>query len=195
MPLVEGDDVVLREGRVVDDVGQAPPSSADAEGRVLFSMDRITPQQGRVQQDAQYDQPSKAMVFNDGRTLRLSGNAWKSLEHPYTVTPNTVLEAEFRTTHPGEIHAIGFDNSIDTGGGAWQYGAFQLFGSESVPHVSRQYIVPEAGRWVRVKIPVGRHYTGRFDRLLFVCDDDAAGAADSWFRNVRVYEQENADQP
>lgn len=182
--LAEGDDVVLRDGSLVE-----TPATDDPVGLVRFSTDRIGAQQVQLKQDGQYDQPTQATVFNDGRTLRLGGNAWKTLDHPYDVTPLTVLEADFRTTRPGEIHAIGFDGAIAYGDKTWRYTAFQLFGSETVPHVPTLYVLAEAGRWVHVKIPVGEHFVGHFDRLMFVCDDDAAGAADSWFRNVRVYER------
>ena len=182
--LAAGDEAQLRDGRLIS------PAAVDDDADVVrFSTDRIGSQQVQLKQDGQFGQPTRAMVFNDGRTLRLAGNAWKTLAHPYDVTPNTVLEAEFRTTRPGEIHAIGFDGSIPVGDKAWRYTAFQIYGSESVAHVSSQYLLPAAGQWTHVKIPVGEHFVGHFDRLMFVCDDDAAGAAESWFRNVRVYER------
>ena len=42
--------------------------------------------------------------------------------------------------------------------------------------------------WVQYSIPVGSFYTGSFDRLFFVNDNDAGSGNNSFFRNVTVHE-------
>ncbi len=49
-------------------------------------------------------------VEDGGATLRLTGNTWKKIDLPYTVTANTVIEFDFASSQQGEIHGIGFDN-------------------------------------------------------------------------------------
>lgn len=180
--LIAGDGVGVKEGRFIEP-GLA--ESNEVRGReVVFSRQKIKPFVGGVHQDGQHGLPTVAQVFENGRTLRLSGNAWKTVDFEYTVTPRTVIEAEMRVPHTGEILGMGFD--ISRGG---SYGVFQLFGSETIPSISRQYQMNQMTGWTRVTLPVGEHYTGKFQRLLFTCDDDIAGAGESWFRNVRVYER------
>ncbi|MEZ4685122.1 MAG: fibronectin type III domain-containing protein [Bacteroidia bacterium] len=66
-------------------------------------------------------------VQSTGETIVLQGNAWKAINLNYTVTPNTMLEFDFRSTAQGEIHGIGFDN--DNVIGAAQ--TFKLYGTQN----------------------------------------------------------------
>ena len=45
----------------------------------------------------------------DGTTISLSGNAWKALDLPVTITENTVLSFDLSIEDAGEIVGIGFD--------------------------------------------------------------------------------------
>ena len=67
-----------------------------------------------------------AEIKGGGKELRLSEDAWKSINFAYDVTANTVLEFEFAGTNEGEVYGIGFDNdvflSIER--------IFQLFGTQ-----------------------------------------------------------------
>lgn len=177
-----GDGAILREGALI-----APGMSDKSEintAAVRFDADQIVAY-APGKQDGQHDKPTRADVLEDGRMLRLTGNAWKTIPFAYDVTENTMIEAEFRARRPGEIYALGFLASDREG----FFGALQVWGDENVDSIPREHALTEADGWVRVTLPVGRHYTGRYERLLFVCDDDASGDADGWFRNVRVYEQ------
>jgi hypothetical protein len=49
-------------------------------------------------------------VQDGGATLFIQNNAWKSISYNYTVTANTVIEFDFRSTLQGEIHGLAFDN-------------------------------------------------------------------------------------
>ncbi|QNN21933.1 hypothetical protein HED60_06495 [Planctomycetales bacterium ZRK34] len=180
--LVAGEGVCIRDGRLAE-----PGATGQTEAAVdpvVFTEQKIKPYVGGVHQDGQHGLPTSAQVFEDGRTLRLVGNAWKTVAYPYNVTPNTIIEAEVRVPRLGELQGMGFD--VSRGG---NYGAFQIFGSETIPSISREYLTGRKTGWMRVSVPVGKHYTGKFERLLFMCDDDVAGEGECWFRNVRVYER------
>jgi hypothetical protein len=56
------------------------------------------------------DQNSIVNIEDNGATLHITGNGWKKIEFPYPLSPNTVIEFDFRSSVQGEIHSIGFDN-------------------------------------------------------------------------------------
>ena len=131
-------------------------------------------------------------VEDDGTTLHLQGNGWKKLDLPYTVTEDTVLEFDFRSSAEGEIHGIGFDSdnniSADT--------TFKLHGTQTWGRSDFDNYDGEAGQWQHYKIRVGDYFTGDFDQLVFVNDHDVSHPdGESLFRNVRVYEESAAVAP
>ncbi|MEO1450842.1 MAG: S8 family serine peptidase, partial [Bacteroidota bacterium] len=121
-------------------------------------------------------------IQDGGATLFLQNNAWKSISYSYTVTPSTVIEFDFRSTNQGEIHGIGFDNnnSISSGFTFRVYGT-QNWGIGNFDNYS-------GTSWTTYVIPVGTFYTGNFNRMFFVADDDAAASNNAFFRNIKVYE-------
>lgn len=168
-------------------IGQS--NDNEAPGRVIFETDRIG---SYIAQDAKGNTTSSFEVLEGGRTLRLSGNAWKTIPLAYQVQSNTVIELEFRSAKPGEIHAIGFDRKSDN---PPRYGVIQLAGKEvdvSFPPLG-QPVVPR--RWTKLTVPIGQYYTGPLKRLLLVSDDDADSNAEGWFRNVHIYEPPKENQP
>jgi hypothetical protein len=58
---------------------------------------------------ATHTDPTSATVLDDGRTLKISGNAWKKISLPTTIASNTCLIFDFKAENVEEIHAIGFD--------------------------------------------------------------------------------------
>ncbi|QNN20892.1 FecR domain-containing protein [Planctomycetales bacterium ZRK34] len=152
---------------------------------VRFDADGIEPYLSAFPQDGHRGTPTAFHVLDNGLTLHLVGNVWKTYKLPYNVTRRTVIEFEFRTDRPGEIHAIGFDT------GKMPYGAVQFFGPEqrdNFPHIA----YPESvGDWTTVRVPIGEHFRGKFKRLLLVNDDDASAVAESWYRNIRIYEDDS----
>ena len=125
-----------------------------------------------------------ATVAAGGSELRLSTGAWKSIDFAYEITPSTVIEFEFKPTGQGEVHGIGFDDdeylSLER--------IFQVYGTQE--HGIQDYHNYTGSGWRSYSIPVGQFYTGSFDRMFFVMDqDEAGGTAESLFKNVRVYEQ------
>ena len=110
-----------------------------------------------------------AAIQDGGATLVLSNNAWKDISLNYNVTASTVLEFDFRSTDEGEIHGIGFDNDEALSSNR----TFQVYGTQNWGLSNYSYTTP--GAFETITIPVGSFYTGSFNRLFFVCDDDATG--------------------
>ncbi len=135
-----------------------------------------------VSQDA-----GQYQLLNSGQTLYILNNAWKAVALDYTITPNSVLEFEFRSTKRGEIHGIGFDDDEYISSGL----TFRVYGSQFWG-IGDFANYPGDGNWKSYSIPVGQYYTGTANRLFFVADHDS-GTRDgnSYFRNVRIHEGES----
>ncbi len=126
-----------------------------------------------------------AEVGSSRYELILSGNVWKSISFDYEVTKNTVLEFEFASDVEGEIHGIGFEND----GAISSELTFNLYGSQDWGFDLIKY--ESQGNFVKMSIPVGQLYTGQFNRLVFVMDNDSDfSLSNSIFRNVRVFESD-----
>lgn len=121
-------------------------------------------------------------VQDAGATLFVENNTWKYISYPYTVTANTVIDFEFRSTSQGEIHGIGFDNDNTISSDR----TFKVHGSQNWGITN--YDNYSGSDWVAYSIPVGSFYTGSFDRLFFTNDNDAGSGNNSYFRNVVVRE-------
>lgn len=122
-------------------------------------------------------------VEDGGLTLELVNNSWKYIDFPYTVTANTVLQVDFKSSVEGEIHGIGFDNDNFIAG---TY-VFKFHGTQSYGYLNYDDYAPSD--WKTYTIPVGTFYTGVFDRLCFINDNDVSpNTGNSWFRNVRIFE-------
>ncbi len=121
-------------------------------------------------------------VQDGGSTLFMENNTWKYISFPYTVTTNTVIDFEFRSTSEGEIHGIGFDsdNSISSNL-TFKVHGIQNWGITNYDNYS-------GSDWVAYSIPVGSFYTGSFDRMFFTNDNDAGSGNNSYFRNIVVRE-------
>ncbi|MFK7971624.1 MAG: fibronectin type III domain-containing protein [Bacteroidia bacterium] len=122
-------------------------------------------------------------VQDAGATVLVENNGWKAVLLNYTVTANTVIEFDFRSTVQGEIHGIGFDNDNNISSNR----TFKVHGTQSWGYLN--YDNYTGNTWTSYVIPVGNFYTGSFDRLAFICDSDGgAQTGNSYFRNVRIYE-------
>lgn len=125
-------------------------------------------------------------VQDGGRTLLIEDNAWKKIALPanYQVTPNTLLQFDFRSTEEGEVHGIRFDNNDTPDWGTY---SFKLHGTQGWGIRDFDNYAPL--QWHTYVIPVGEYYTGTFDRLVFVCDkDNGAPTSNAYFRDVKFYE-------
>ncbi len=157
-----------------------------ATGTVLdFSAQTITSYDG-VNQDVTgtYD------LHDAGRTLHLTGNTWKKISLPTTMTPATVLEFDFRTGSGGEVHGIGFD----TDDALSAAGFIQVYGSQNFGITTQKNYAPTG--WVHYRIEVGKLLAGSFNYLVFASDHDIANpTAESYYANVRVFEDPNLIPP
>ncbi|MEM7106775.1 MAG: fibronectin type III domain-containing protein, partial [Bacteroidota bacterium] len=127
-------------------------------------------------------------IIDNQSTLFLQGNSWKQAAFNYVLTPNTILELDFKSTDEGEIQGIGFDNDITQD----QQKIFQLYGAQVWGIQS--YNDYSGSDWKHYVIRVGDHFTGSIDRLVFVGDEDRTGAnQNGYFRNISVYEENNHD--
>lgn len=122
-------------------------------------------------------------VQDGGATVFIQNNAWKAVNLNYTVTANTVVEFDFRSTLQGEIHGVGFDtdNSISSNL------TFKVHGTQNWGITN--YDNYSGTGWVTYTIPVGTFYTGSFNKFFFVADHDASpNNGNAYFRNVKIYE-------
>ncbi len=122
-------------------------------------------------------------INESGDEITLTNNAWKAISFPYTITENTVLEFEFKSTSIGDLHAIGLDNNN------WQTHAhtFKLHGTQ--PWGNTTFFNYEGDDYQLFTIPIGQFYTGDFNRIFFIADhDQIIPSGDSYFRNVKIYE-------
>lgn len=121
----------------------------------------------------------------DNETLKLSGNSWKKIDFDYTLTDQTVLEFEFKSGLQGEIHGIGLDtDNLHSGTSHIQFYGTQGYGQQN----------PESydgsGDWQSFTLTLADFYDAgtAFNHLTFVNDDDSQAQAESYFRNIKIYE-------
>ena len=150
---------------------------APAPNTINFNDYSVDPYGGRQ------DYTGTSTIEDGGSTLHLTGNRWKKIDLPYTITANTVIEFDFSSTSQGEIHGIGFDTNANIssnrtfrvyGTQNWGIGDYDNYSGSGTAH----YV-----------IPVGQHYTGSVINMFFTNDHDVSSpSAVSVFSNVRIYE-------
>ena len=139
------------------------------------------------------DRQPQVEVQDAGNTLKLSQNTWKKLDFDYNITEDTVLSFEFKSGSKGEIHGIGFDdNNRLSSKKAFQLDGTQTWGRQDF----RNYATSSqgsSGDWKRYEISVGEFFTGDVSYLTLINDHDLSPRnAESFFRDVRVFEQSEA---
>jgi len=161
------------EMRVSDETGMTPCPLLNFTGQIVSF--------GGTQDNGSYS------VFLQGDRVDLYGNAWKAHPIDYSVTPNTMLQFDFKSTGQGEIQGIGLDNnnSIST-----SY-SFQLTGTQNWG--IQNFNNYSGSDWVSYSIPVGSFFTGAFNKITFLNDNDSGSGNDTRFRNVRIYESGDCD--
>ncbi|MGQ8367020.1 M12 family metallo-peptidase [Glaciecola sp. 1036] len=130
------------------------------------------------------DRTGGAEIGETDFELVLTGNTWKSIDFNYSVTPNTVLEFEYKSNTQAEIHGVGFD----TDSAISPETTFKVYGTQYWGIIESRY--SGEGEYQTFKILVGESFTGDFSQLVFVLDNDKRTVgADAYFRNIRVYEE------
>lgn len=136
-------------------------------------------------------------VRDDGREFSFTGNLWKKIRIDYTITPDTVLEFEFRSTEIPEFGSIGFDNDdvfANDSNRFFLYGTQTAAGRYTAPIATYRY--DGSGEFVSYEIPVGTFFTGTFTHMNFINDDDVNPTGSTEYRNVFLREgtiEQNSD--
>jgi Ca2+-binding RTX toxin-like protein len=120
--------------------------------------------------------------------IELTGNSWKKLEFDYTLTADTVLTFEYRTTSLGEIHAIGID--ADNNRNTNPTRLFVLDGTQvGLPNPwNEDFAYTSEGEWQTFTITLSDYYSGDINFITFVNDDDADDSGISQYRNLVISE-------
>ncbi|TWT39728.1 hypothetical protein [Blastopirellula retiformator] len=124
----------------------------------------------------------------DGDTIRIEGNGWKALalDGVVEITSTTVISFTFESDSIGEIHGIGFATAATLGTAdashSFRTAGSQNWGINATSDLS-PYISIVGNTWT---IEVGKFFTGSFDYLTLICDDDADGYAVSQFSNITI---------
>nr|MDA3875375.1 hypothetical protein [Kiritimatiellia bacterium] len=135
------------------------------------------------------DAAGSVTILDNGLSLELTGNRWRVIVLPYTITSNSLIDFDITIENEGELIGIGLDddNSIHTAPSS----IFKVAGADASPSnwfdFTTDYYAYEGGT-DHIVIPVGKYYTGGSSYLAFVGDDDVGSAADVIFSNVRLYE-------
>ncbi len=136
------------------------------------------------------DKDGTIELIDSATGVEINGNAWKQIALDYTITENTVISFEYKSTIEGELQGFGLETDNDYSTGAATY---QLYGTDSAPNFSTNYSYNGSGDWEHFSINVGAYQTGDVDWLTFVNDHDG-GAQDgnSFYRNIVLYERDPA---
>lgn len=157
---------------------------------IEVSSDFINFQQTTLSSFDNQDKSGNTITSTSPFELELTGNNWKSIPFAYTVTKNTVLEFEFESEAEAEIHGIGFENDNKIS----RETTFNFFGNQDWGIQIYRYLKGNGKQ--AFSVPVGLFFQGDFNQLLFVLDNDLRAAnANAVFRNVRVYESTQIDEP
>lgn len=128
-------------------------------------------------------------VVSGSNQVTFSGNLWKRKAFSYSVTAQTVMTFEYRSTQIPEVSTIGFDNDTNFTNDNrrfWMYGTQTSGITYAAPYPTFDY--RGSGAWETITIPVGTYFTGNFNYMTFVNDDDAAPLGNSAFRNIILRE-------
>jgi hypothetical protein len=126
----------------------------------------------------------QSTVSDNGNQLEVRNNAWKAVAITYTITEETVLEFDFKSTIEGEIHGIGFDDNL----GISPDLTFRLHGTQAWGNATYDNYADNA-QWQHFVIPIGEFVAGTSAYLFFSADHDlGARNANSFFKNVEIYE-------
>lgn len=125
--------------------------------------------------------------MDDGVGVELDGNLWKKFYVDYTVTANTVVEFDFRSTNEAEISGIGFDNDDNISADL----TVQIWGTQNWANTNLDNY-SGGGEWQHYSINIGSVFTGSFSHLTLINDDDGGGNdGEGYFRNIVIHEGNN----
>ena len=136
------------------------------------------------------NQDNGPVTIQDGGTgIFMTGNAWKAMEINYTFTANTVLKFEFKSTAEGEIHEVSLDKDNSFGPNV----RIVPFGNQGYNGNLAVERYPGDESWKSYTIQIGQRTTGLYKYLVLTADDDVDGSGNSFFRNLSIFEDANAN--
>ncbi|MBX6312589.1 MAG: hypothetical protein IRY99_06670 [Isosphaeraceae bacterium] len=172
---------ITRTGQVIDTYTQFATSTRQ-QNTINFNNYALQSYGGAGQ-----DIAGAAAIEDSGATLHLSGNTWKKITLPYTVTPDTVLEFDFKSPAQGEVQGIGLDDDDNPFNNPPR--TFALYGTQPWGLSAFHDYAGSAPDWKHYIIPVGQYYTGAMNYLTFTMDQDVDNpTGEAFFRNIRLYE-------
>jgi len=138
----------------------------------------------KVQSFAGTQDLGSAEVIENSKGVHLKANAWKKISSNFIITPNTIVDFEFRSNLAPEIIGIGFDNDEEISANlSFQVGGYQRWGIQNYRSFNA------LSTWQKVSIPVGKFFTGTFSKFIFICDEDKFNPpGDAMFRNIRIHQ-------
>ena len=128
-------------------------------------------------------------VVTGNNQVSFSGNLWKRVPFNYSVTAETVITFDYRSTLIPEVSTIGFDNDTNFGNDNrrfWIYGTQTSGITYAAPYPTYDY--SGSGAWETIEIPVGAFFTGNFTHMTFVNDDDGGPLGNSAYRTIILRE-------
>lgn len=131
-----------------------------------------------------------APVVTGDNQVTISGNRWLRKAFNYNITADTVMTFEYSSTLIPEVSTIGFDNDANFGNDNrrfWIYGT-QIAGITYAAATTTYDYTGTGGEWQTIEIPVGQHFTGSFNYINFVNDDDVGPYGNASFRNIILRE-------
>jgi len=131
-----------------------------------------------------------ATILSGGTEIYLTGNAWKAIPFNLTLSPVTTLTFEFKSTLQGEIHEIAFDTDLTLRRSQMT----MVYGTQSNGGTLTNATYNGSGNWQTFTVDIGAQFIGTYNYLIFTADDDANATGNSYFRNVRIWEDYNGNQ-
>ena len=130
-------------------------------------------------------------VIEAGAGVEISGNAWKRMAFDYTITEDTVISFEYRSTVQGEVQGFSLDNDNSQFTGT----SYQLYGIETPYTFTRDFQYTDIGNWQSFTIDVGSYQAGDVVNWFGFVNDHDGGSKNgtSFYRNISIYEDATPD--
>ena len=136
------------------------------------------------------DKSGNYRISDNGDTITLFGNTWKSVAVDVSITPETVLQLELKGNGSGEIVGIAFENDNKlTSSKLYKFSGSQKWANDTFKY-------SDIDEFETITLPVGSLDIEEIDRLVFVMDDDKPTSTVSQvsFKNVRFLEPVTTQQ-
>ena len=129
-----------------------------------------------------------AEVAADGGSVRVGGNGWKQIDAAGRIEADTILFLDVAIESLGEIHAIGFEtDDAESPERFFQLDGTQVWGVQAFNGLAR------GDGFQSIALEIGRHFTGDFDRIVLVSDDDRRAGGVTSFGTIALGRGSDAD--